>query len=257
MQSEVLEYSVSEAVCTIALNRPDQLNAFNQALRADLLSALQHAEKDPNVRVIVIKGLGKGFCAGADLAEGLERDIEQELKEEYKPILMAIHDASKTCIAQVHGCAAGIGAGLAMVCDMVIMSEEAYVYLAFAAIGLVPDGGLNWHLYKALGPRRAFETIVEGKRLTAQECFNLGICNEVVSAGALQEAVYARAARIAKGAPLAQKAVKQILRQVGNLTLSQTIDLEAEIQKPLAESEDCRNAVDAFFKKEKPVFKGR
>ncbi|MGI9350133.1 MAG: enoyl-CoA hydratase/isomerase family protein [Rhizobiaceae bacterium] len=256
MQSNVLEYSVSDAICTIALNRPDSLNSFNHELRMDMLKAIRTAEGDPAVRVIVFKGNGKGFCAGADLAEGLDRDIEEELKQEYKPFLMAIHDSPKACIARVHGCAAGIGAGLAMVCDLVIMSEDAYVYLAFAAIGLIPDGGLNWHLQNALGPRKAFETIVEGKRLTADQCLNHGICNEVVPRKNLDQAVGERAAKIASGAPLAQAAAKKILRQVGQLSLSEAINREAEFQKPLSESEDCRNAVDSFFKKEKPEFKG-
>ena len=257
MDSNVLDYELSDTICTIALNRPDSLNSFNHELRKDLLAALETAEADPSVRIIILKGNGKGFCAGADLSEGLERDIEDELKLEYKPILMAIQGSTKICIAQVHGCAAGIGAGLAMACDIVIMSEDAFAYLAFAAIGLIPDGGLNWHLYHTLGPRRAFETIVEGKRLTSHECLKHGICNEVVATEDLESAVLARAEKLAKGAPLSQAAVKKVLRQMSTMNLSQAIDLEAELQKPLAESEDCRNAVEAFFKKEKPVFKGK
>lgn len=257
MRSKVLEYSVSNGVCTICLNRPDQLNSFNHELRVDLLSAIEEADTDEVVRVIVIKGAGKGFCAGADLGEGLDRDIEKELKEEYKPFLTAIQNSKKVCIAQVHGCAAGIGAALAMVCDIVVMSEDAYVYLAFAAIGLIPDGGLNWHLYNALGPRKAFETIVEGKRLPASECLGYGICNQAVPTEELENSVLGRAEKIASGAPLAQAEAKKILRLVGQLSLSQTIDLEAELQKPLTKSEDCRDAVEAFFKKQKPAFKGK
>ena len=225
MLSNVLEYSVTDAVCTICLNRPNSLNSFNHALRMDLLKAIETAEADDAVRVIILKGNGKGFCAGADLGEGLERDIGDELREEYKPFLMAIHNSSKVCIAQAHGSVAGIGGGLAMACDIVIMSDDAYLYLAFAAIGLIPDGGINWHLYHALGPRKAFEVIVEGKRLPAQECLQYGICNEVVPRDALDQAVLERAKKIAKGAPLAQKAVKQVLRQVGHLNLSEAIDL--------------------------------
>lgn len=257
MQSDVLEYSVSGSVCTIGLNRPESLNSFNHALRVDLLAALEAATNDPDIRIIILKGNGKGFCAGADLGEGLGRNIEDELKDEYKPIMMAIQDSPKICIAQVHGCAAGIGAALAMVCDLVVMSDNAYLYLAFAAIGLVPDGGLNWHLYHALGPRRAFETITEGKRLTAEECLALGICNEVAPIDQLADKVQQRAQKLAAGAPLAQAAVKNIQRQMAEMTLSQAIDIEAEIQQPLTESEDCRNAVAAFFKKEKPIFKGK
>ncbi len=257
MQSDVLEYSVSDAVCTITLDRPESLNSFNHELRQDLLMALQTAEASTDIRVIILKGNGKGFCAGADLGEGLDRNIEGELKHAYKPILMAIQSSSKVCIAQVHGCAAGIGAGLAMACDIVIMSEDAYAYLAFAAIGLIPDGGLNWHLYHTLGPRRAYETIVEGKRITSQECLHFGICNEVVPREKLESSVLSRAEKLAVGSPLSQAAVKKVLRQMSTMNLSEAIDLEAEIQQPLTESEDCRNAVAAFFNKEKPVFKGK
>ena len=170
---------------------------------------------------------------------------------------MAISESPKPCIAQVHGSAAGIGAALALVCDLVIMSEDAYMYLAFAAIGLVPDGGLNWLLFNALGPRRAFEIITEGKKIPASECLPLGMCNEVVPAEELDSAVLNRAAKLSSGAPLAQAAVKKLLRQMSELSYSQAINAEAELQQALAESEDCRNAVAAFFKKEKPVFKGK
>ena len=256
MKSNVLNTRSGNAICTITLSRPDKLNSFNKALRADLLDAIKAAQDDPAVRVIVFKGSGKGFCAGADLGEGLENNVERQLKEEYKPFLMAIYNCPKPCIAQVHGTAAGIGAALAMVCDLVIMSDDAYVYLAFAAIGLIPDGGLNWYLYNALGPRRAFETIVEGRRLTADECLTHGICNEVVPRDQLDEAVSRRAEKLAAGAPLAQAAAKKLLRRMGELNLSEAIDLEAETQLPLSKTDDCKNAVAAFLNKEKPVFKG-
>ncbi len=257
MKSNVLTVQNENSVCTIMLSRPDKLNSFNKELRADLLLAVKEAEKDPAARVIVFKGDGKGFCAGADLGEGVEDNVEHQLKEEYKPFLMAIHDCPKPCIAQVHGTAAGIGAALAMVCDLVIMSDDAYVYLAFAAIGLIPDGGLNWHLYHSLGPRKAYEIIVEGKRLSAEECLKHGICNQVVQGNQLDESVSNRAANLATGAPLAQTAAKKLLRQMGETSLSDAINLEAEIQLPLSQSADCKNAVAAFFRKEKPIFEGK
>jgi len=257
MQSNVLTYETANAVCTITLNRPESLNSFNAELRLDLLKALKAVEADENIRVIVMKGAGKGFCAGADLGEGVEDGVERQLKEEYKPCLMAIRNSAKPFIAQVHGPAAGIGAGFALACDVVIMAETSYMYLAFAAISLIPDGGLNWHLYHTLGPRKAFEIIAEGKKLTAEECLSHGMCNEVVTADALDDAVVQRAAKLAAGAPLAQAAVKKVLNQMGTLSLGDAIDFEAEIQQPLSESEDCRKAVAAFFRKEKPVFNGR
>lgn len=257
MHSNVLIYQAANAVCTITLNRPESLNSFSKELRIDLHKALQQAEADQNIRVIVLKGAGKGFCAGADLSEGLEDSVERQLNEEYKPCLTAIQESSKPIIAQVHGAAAGIGAGFALACDIVMMSEDAFMYLAFAAIGLVPDGGLNWHLYNRLGPRKAFEIIVEGKRITSQECLDYGLCNQVLPADELDESVAKRARKLAAGSPLAQAAVKTLLRQVGQLNLGDAIELEAKLQQPLSESEDCRNAVAAFFRKEKPVFNGR
>lgn len=257
MHSNVLVYETAEAVCSITLNRPDSLNSFNAELRKDLLAALQAAEADRAIRVIVLKGAGKGFCAGADLGEGLEAGVERQLIEEYKPALMAIQNSAKPVIAQVHGPCAGIGAGFALACDMVIMAEDSFMYLAFAAIGLIPDGGLNWHLNRAFGPRKAFEIIAEGKRVTAQECLAAGMCNEVVPLDDLAVAVAKRCEKLTSGAPLAQAAAKTLMRQVGQMSLSEAIDSEARIQQPLSESEDCREAVAAFFRKEKPVFKGK
>ena len=257
MQSNVLLYETAEAVCTITIDRPESLNSFNTELRLDLLKALNAAEADETVRVIVLKGAGKGFCAGADLGEGVEDGVERQLNEEYKPCIMAIRNSAKPVIAQVHGPAAGIGAGFALACDIVIMADTSYMYLAFAAISLIPDGGLNWQLYHSLGPRKAFEIIAEGKKLTASECLAHGMCNEIVAQEELDTAVSKRAAKLASGAPLAQAAVKKVLNQMGTMSLSDAISLEAKIQQPLSESEDCREAVAAFFRKEKPVFNGR
>ena len=257
MQSNVLTYSIEGSICSITLNRPDSLNSFNRELRLDLLKAIETAEADTGVRVVVLKGSGKGFCAGADLAEGVDDGVENQLKEEYKPCLMAIKNSAKPFIAQVHGPAAGIGAAFALACDIVIMADDAFMYLAFAAIGIIPDGGLNWQLYNILGPRKAFEIIAEGKRISAQDCLQFGMCNEVVPAQELEAAVLKRAEKLAQGAPLSQAAVKKVLQQMEGMDLSQAIDLEAEVQQSVVETEDCRNAIAAFFRKEKPVFNGR
>ncbi|MEM7289740.1 MAG: enoyl-CoA hydratase-related protein [Pseudomonadota bacterium] len=258
MQSNVLMYETADTVCNITLNRPDTLNSFNGELRQDLRKALETADADETIRVIVLKGAGKGFCAGADLGDGVEAQVEKQLKEEYKPAIMAIRNATKPVIAQVHGPAAGIGAAFALACDMVIMAENAYMYLAFAAISLIPDGGLNWQLYHSLGPRRAFEIIAEGKRLTAGECLAHGMCNAIVPVDELGAAVAQKAETLAKGAPLAQAAVKKALNRMGTMELGEAIDLEAELQQPLSESEDCRQAINAFLnKEERAEFKGR
>ncbi|MCG6857187.1 MAG: enoyl-CoA hydratase/isomerase family protein, partial [Salaquimonas sp.] len=237
--------------------RPKVRNAFNGQLRAALLQAVQSVNEDEAIRVVVLTGAGEGFCAGADLSDGMPPSITEQIESEYKPFLMGIADSSKIWMAAVNGVAAGIGGALAMTCDLVVMDEDASVYLAFAAIGLIPDGGTTWHLLHAMGYQRAFETIVEGKRIPASECLGLGIANRVVARNAAVGEAAAWAEKLATGAPLAQTAAKKVLRHVGRMRLQDAITLEARAQQPLTESEDFRNAVAAFLAKQKPVFTGK
>ena len=147
------------SVALVSLNRPDSLNAFNAAQRADLRRAVREVNDDPAVLAVVLTGTGRAFCAGADLLETAENPgdfrVEDQLNGEYKPILLEMNRAGKPWIAAVNGAAAGIGSAFAMNCDLVVMAENAYIYQAFAAIGLVPDGGVTWHLVRTLGRHRA------------------------------------------------------------------------------------------------------
>ncbi|PCI05844.1 MAG: enoyl-CoA hydratase [Hyphomicrobiales bacterium] len=253
----VVGYEVAGAVATITLNRPEAMNSFNRAMRAELLETIGKAEADKNVRIVILRGEGRGFCAGADLTEERYQPVDVQLETEYKPILLAITEGKKIYIASVAGAAAGIGSALAMSCDMIFMSDDAYIYLAFAAIGLVPDGGANWHLLNALGYTGAFEAIVEGRKITADECLKLRVANAVVPRDELQDYTRQRAEKLARGAPLAQAAVKRILRKAGSLSLSETMTMEAGEQGALIDSEDFKSAVKAFFEKRKPEFSGK
>lgn len=258
MTSEtVLKYETNGPICTITLCRPDSLNAFNGPLRAQLLDAANRAEAESAVRVIILTGEGRGFSAGADLSEPPYSAVDEQLLTEYMPFLNAIVESSKIWIAAVNGPAAGIASALAMNCDYVFMAEEAYIYLAFAAISLVPDGAATWHLLQAMGYRRAFETIVEGRKVPAEECLSLGIANAIRPASELMDFCRQRAEKLALGAPLAQASAKRILRQVGRMTMREAIELEANEQLALTQSDDFRNAVKAFFEKKKPVFEGK
>ncbi|MFN2329311.1 MAG: enoyl-CoA hydratase/isomerase family protein, partial [Chromatocurvus sp.] len=140
------------AVALLTLNRPDSLNAFDQALRRDMLAAAQAVNADSDVRVVVLTGAGRAFCAGADLTEVSSREdggglnTEAMLNTEYKPAVLAIAEAPKPWISAVNGAAAGIGSAFAMTCDLTVMGRSAYLYQAFVAIGLVPDGGATWQL---------------------------------------------------------------------------------------------------------------
>jgi len=256
---ETVNYSVAKRVATIALNRPKAMNAFTKQLRLELLAAIERAENDSDVRVVVLTGEGRGFSSGADLAAGLEGHdtIESQILEEYKPILLAIDQSSKLFIAAVNGACAGVGSAMAMTCDFMVMAEDAFVYLAFAAVGLIPDGGASYQLVNALGYRRAMQLFVEAGRLTAEQCQQYGVANKVVPADELLPQTQAWAEILAQGAPLAQQLGKQVMRSASRSSFADVINTEAKLQVTTTTSQDHQNATMAFFSKQKPVFVGK
>jgi 2-(1,2-epoxy-1,2-dihydrophenyl)acetyl-CoA isomerase len=216
-------------------------------------------ESDDDIRVVILTGEGRGFCAGADLSEGMpgHANFVDQCAAEYTPWLMAIHDSKKLYVAAVNGAAAGIGAATVMNCDLVMMAEDSYLYQAFSAIGLMPDGGATWLLLQKLGYQRAIDMAVNAGRLNAQQCLELGLANRVVSAAGLIDEAQAWAEQMAQGAPLAQAAVKQLMRKATSMSYAQVVDQEAVEQSSLIESDDSRSAIAAFFAKRKAVFLGK
>ncbi len=246
-------------VATVTLNRPDALNAFDAAMRREILSAAREVNEDGSVRVVVLTGAGRGFGAGADLTEMTAGDfrVEDMLNGEYKPALLAIADAPKPWISAVAGPCAGISGAFALACDLTVMAEDAYLYQAFAAIGLIPDGGLSWHLVRILGRKRAYEMIVSGEKVAAERCLALGLCNRVVPAGEALEAALGWAAELAAKSPLALRYAKQALQYAGEEGLDRTISEEARLQHVCITSEDAKEGVSAFLEKRAPVWRGR
>jgi len=256
---QFISCNVSNRVATITLNSPNTLNALHQKMRLELIDAVQKVEVDNDVRIVVLTGEGRGFCAGADLSEGMRgySSFVDQCAAEYEPWLMAIHNSKKLYVAAVNGAAAGIGAAMAMNCDLVVMAEDAYFYQAFSAIGLMPDGGATWQLLQKLGYHRAIDMAVNAGRLTAEECFRLGLANRVVSPKGLKEEAQNWAEEMADGAPLAQAAVKNLMRKAYSMSYEEVVNQEAIDQSALIQSEDSLNAVSAFFAKKKAVFKGQ
>ncbi len=187
--SDIVKYEQQDAVAVITLNRPDNMNAFTNELRADLLQALTRATKDDDVRAVVLTGEGRCFSAGADLKDDvIDRPISEKLQQEYRPVQEAIAEIPKPIIAAVPGSAAGIGLSVALQCDLLIMADNAFMLSPFTTISLVPDGGLNWALVRQLGYRRAFQLSVESERIPADRCVELGLANRAVPAAELQTA---------------------------------------------------------------------
>ena len=248
-----------DKVALLKLNRPEALNSFNTMLRQELLAAVREVNDDDGIRVVVLTGSGRAFCAGADLQETpLNGDaVEVQLNEEYKPILMAISEAPKPWISAVNGACAGVGSSFAMACDLTVMAEDAYIYQAFTAISLVPDGGATWHLVRTLGRKRAYEVIATGEKIKAEKCLEWGLCNRVVAVDDLLPNALAWAAELAGKAPLALRHAKQALNSAIEDSVGETISAEARLQSICVDSEDAKEGVRAFIEKRSPVWQGR
>lgn len=261
-QFETIDYQVLDQVGVITLNRPQSYNALNTQLRAELYDAVLTANRDNNIRIVVIAGAGKNFCSGADLKEdkpGADCDgfVTEHLREEYHPFLLAITESDKPYIGAINGTAAGIGAAIALSCDLVVMAEDASLYSPFAVISLIPDGGSHWMLSRYLGNKKAFEMIAESQRLSAQQCEQLGMANRVVARDDLQRETLTWAESLAAVAPLTLRYSKQLLREVPTMNLAQSMDREAQLQNILFRSEDYSEGVQAFLTRRAPKFTGR
>ena len=256
MSEQVVKLNIRGSVAEVILTRPKQYNAFNNKLRRDLPELLDKLEAKDNLRVVIIRGSGPGFTAGADLTEGFPPPISTHLKNDYKPIFDKILGSRLLYIAGVHGSAAGIGAALAMACDFLVMTETAKVSMIFSNIGLVPDGGSTWFLYQALGYRRALEVIVEGRHLSASECLKSGLANKIFSEKGFEDELLKWAQALSERSPLAAAGAKRLLRGCFNSSYDQAFIAESLEQDIVSVSKDFFNASEAFLKKRKPNFKG-
>lgn len=253
-------YEQRGAVALISLNRPDNLNSFNNALRIELKKAVARAAADDAIRAVVLTGAGRGFSAGADLAAGempTPAGVVVQLEQEYGPAVLDLAQMPKVTIAAVNGFAAGIGVGFALACDLVVMGESAFLQVPFNRIGLVPDGGVCWQLVDRVGHRRALEISLEAERLTAARCVELGLVNRAVPDAQVLAAALEWAERIAQAAPIAVRQTKHVMRKAATSTLAQTISDEAQAQSHCIGSSDFQEGVAAFLQKRPAKFTGR
>src|SRR5262245_18062837 len=210
MTYKCLLYEVKDGVATLTLNRPERLNALGDTLRDDLLDAITRSSVDPSVRVMIVTGAGKGFCAGGDVKamnEAREGRRERPLLEKIAPsrdlTLLAMRDAPQPIIAAINGAAAGAGFNLALGCDIRIASSAARFSQAFVKRGLHPDWGGTYFLPRVVGMAKAAELIFTGHHIDAQEALRLGIVIKVAAPEELMSTVYQLARRIAAGPPVA------------------------------------------------------
>lgn len=249
----------SDAVALVTLNRPKALNAFNATMRADFLDVIANVANNNDVRVIVVTGAGRGFCAGADVTDATAgtRNVEDVLNAEYGAFLSVIQTSEKPVIAAINGPAAGIGMTTALTCDLKVIGEDAYLMSAFANIGLVPDGGLSWLLTQEIGYSRAYEVAIEAEKIAPQRCLDLGLVNRVVPTQDVVSNALKWAEEIAGKAPRAMTLTKRAFRAAAQSGLRNAAAYEAMLQREVIGSEDAREGVMALMQKRKPEFKGR
>jgi enoyl-CoA hydratase/carnithine racemase len=252
----------AEGILTITLNRPDRLNAFIGHMRRDLAEALEHAGSDRSVRVIVITGAGRAFCAGGDIAFMAElmqrRDADEfsRILGAGRRVILAIRQMTKPVIASINGPASGAGCNLALACDLRIASNNATFSQSFAKVGLHPDWGGTYFLPRMVTPNKACEMFFLGESIDAEEALRLGILNQLVAPEDLESATLQLAQRLRAAPPIALAAAKHAVYLSQAAELEEMLRYETEAQLRCFDSEDGHEGVHAFLEKREPKFTG-
>ena len=262
MADDAVLYRLEGATATIVLNRPDKLNAIDDRLREGLASALDRVERDPEIRVAVITGAGRGFCAGGDihrmieLKEGHQSATFREYLEAGHTLVRKIREVPKPIVASINGPAAGAGMNLALACDLRIASEQATFTQAFVRIGLHPDWGGTFFLPRLVGLGRAIEMFWLGQPVTAEEAKRLGLVNFLVQHESLAEETRRLGERLAAAPPLPVALLKQALHEHVQTELDLAMEHEIASQMKCFESEDFTEGLHAFLEKRAAQFQG-
>jgi 2-(1,2-epoxy-1,2-dihydrophenyl)acetyl-CoA isomerase len=255
---ETIRVTAEAGVATITLARPEVMNALSAQMRAELLHAVKEAGR--TARVLVLTGEGRAFCSGQDLGDRARlasADLERTLRDEYEPLLRAVRDCPLPTVSAVNGAAAGAGANLALMADVVIAAEGASFVQAFTRIGLMPDAGGTWLLPRQVGMARAMGAMLFAERITARQAADWGMIWECVADADFAAVVAARAAHLAAGPTVAYRGIKAALRATWANDLEAQLDLEAKGQGACGQTMDFKEGVLAFLEKRAARFEGR
>ena len=265
MSQSLVEYQYENHIATITLNDPKSLNAFSTPLKINVLEALDQAEADDQVRVIVLQGAGGNFSSGGDIKEMLSEGIDKEIisnklkgmVEGAGEVSLKLRHIHKPIIAKLEGAVAGAGMNLALTCDFRITADNAKFVQAFVHIGLVPDAGGIYLLNQLVGPAKTTELVMLGDKINAQDMADLNLVNQVVSSENLDETVVKLATRLSALPGKALSSMKHMINNNAYKGLNKALDMEVQQQTSLAKTDDFIEGVTAFIEKRKPVYQGK
>ena len=268
---EVL-YEVADHVATITLNRPERMNTISRPMLAQLSQSLLAADRDPEVRVVILTGAGRAFCAGLDLVgatggarTGMDSDTAIGAANRSEPVTLDLKSApptvlfnmDKPTICAINGAAAGYGMDTALGCDVRMMGESSKLAAAFVKRGIVPESGGTWYLPRLLGWSKAAELIFTGRTLPAKECLELGLATHVVPDAELMSRARALATEMAANAPLAVQSAKRLMRMGLEETFNDHVHHVYLQFLSLMRTQDAREGMVSFLEKRPAVFRGR
>jgi 2-(1,2-epoxy-1,2-dihydrophenyl)acetyl-CoA isomerase len=262
MNYEFIQFQIENGVALLTLNRPDRLNSFTRAMHLEVRDALDTVQNDRSVRVLVLTGAGRGFCAGQDLAERAVEpgaagvDLGESVEKFYAPLVLTLRSLPMPVICAVNGVAAGAGANLALACDIVLAATSASFVEVFCKLGLIPDTGGTWHLPRLIGHARATGLAMLGDKLSAATAEQWGLIWRCVPDAVLMDEALAMAEHFASAPTKGLAFTKKALHASYTNTLPEQLKLEGEMMRELGYSHDYREGVAAFIAKRPAHFKG-
>jgi 2-(1,2-epoxy-1,2-dihydrophenyl)acetyl-CoA isomerase len=263
MTFQTILFETENGAARLTLNRPDRLNSFTVEMHREVAEALTRVDRDSDIRVLLITGAGRGFCAGQDLADravapGAEGvDLGESLENRYNPLIRRLVDLPKPVVCAVNGVAAGAGANIAFAADIVIAAKSAKFIQSFSNIGLVPDSGGTWILPRLVGHARALGLALTGEAVSAERAESWGLIWRAVEDDQLKLEADKLVERLASGPTRGYAAIKMAMRRSWRAALDEQLELERDLQRDLGRSDDYREGVAAFTEKRKPNFSGR
>lgn len=261
MPYETILFEIRDGAARLTLNRPEKLNSFNIQMHTETRDALDQVNRDGGVRVLLVTGAGRAFCAGQDLSDravapGEAVDLGASIDTYYAPLVRRLRSLPIPVVCAVNGVAAGAGANFAVACDIVIAAKSASFIQSFSKIGLIPDTGGTYFLPRLIGTARAMGLALLGDKLTAEQAASWGLIWQCVDDAEFRPAVDALIKQFAAGPTAALARIKQAIYASGNNTLDQQLDLERDFMRELGYSNDFREGVAAFLEKRAPRFTG-